>query len=638
MILDRIIAQSDDVSATTTGEGSRAEIIRKMIEGIKVTQWAISHYQATLVGVVLIFSVWNGIDKISRSRRAVQLARQPKRTARLDIALKGGIWERRRNREGSESSGSSTTLIGDNCGPQHPNVSWKPDDHTPLLPRRSTKSTLTSRIHSALMYQPPPIPFFNKTLPENATTLLILALFAINIFYTVIGIVWEVPLVLVFSDRVSLIFAANLPWLYILGAKNQPLRLLTGYSYEHLNILHRRLGEWLCFLAIVHTVTMFIVWYTFFLPVGRSLSWFLTESTVYLGLITLFCYQMLYATSLASFRKWWYEMFLGLHVGFQAAALGFLYFHHRGSKPYVRVTLAIFLLDRLLFRLLVKSREFKADLKVMPDGDTVLLSANWPVAPKRSKFWISLFSQNMHQGWAPAEHVFLTIPSLARKHVFQAHPFTVASAAPGSEHQHAWFDLIIRALDGFTRDLLIYAQTHSSVSVRLDGPYGSSHAFDMLRSSDVAIAVVGGSGIAVAYPMLWALLQPTASSRSSSSGNSDVEAAAPTQPTRRRVALIWIVHQADHRSWLGQQRLDELASLGLQIITPPPTRTAGRPDVAALVRSTIEEVTAADNSGRCRVGVMCSGPDSMNRTARNCCADMVGEGKKVEVAVEKFGW
>ena len=160
----------------------------------------------------------------------------------------------------------------------------------------------------------------------------------------------------------------------------------------------------------------------------------------------------------------------------------------------------------------------------------------------------------------------------------------------------------------------------------------------MLRSSDVAIAVVGGSGIAVAYPMLWALLQPTASSRSSSSGNSDVEAAAPTQPTRRRVALIWIVHQADHRSWLGQQRLDELASLGLQIITPPPTRTAGRPDVAALVRSTIEEVTAADNSGRCRVGVMCSGPDSMNRTARNCCADMVGEGKKVEVAVEKFGW
>jgi predicted ferric reductase len=638
MILDRIIAQSGDVFVSTADRGSRAEIIRKMIEGIKVTQWAISHYQATLVGVVLIFTVWNGIDKFSRSRRAAQLVRQPKGAARLEIALKGKLWERRRNRDGSLSSGSSTTLFGDNCGPSG---SWKPNEQTSLLSRRSIKPTLFSRIHSYLMYQPLPIPFFNKTLPENATTLLILALFAINILYTVIGIVWEVPLTLVLSDRVSLIFAANLPWLYILGAKNQPLRLLTGYSYEHLNILHRRLGEWLCFLAIVHAVTMFIVWYTFFLPVGRSLGWFLTESTVYLGLITLFCYQMLYATSLASFRKWWYELFLGLHVGFQAAALGFLYFHHRGSKPYVRITLAIFLLDRLLFRLLVKSREFKADVKVMPDGDTVLLSASWPVALRRLGFLTALFSHNMHQGWAPAEHVFLTIPSLARKHVFQAHPFTVASAAPGSEQQHAWFDLIIRALDGFTRDLLIYAQTHSSVSVRLDGPYGSSHAFDMLRSSDVAIAVVGGSGIAVAYPMLWALLQPvpsSKSSKSSSSGSSDIESASPTQPPRRKVALIWIVHQADHRSWLGQERLDELASLGLNVITPPPTRTAGRPDVAALVRGTIEELTSADDAGRCRVGVMCSGPDSMNRTARNSCAAMAGEGRNVEVSVEKFGW
>ena len=633
MILDRIIAQSDGVSATTADRESRAEIIKKMIEGIQVTKWAIFHYQATLVVVVLIFSVWNVIDKLSRSRRATQLARQPKRTARLNIALKGKLWERRRNREGSESSGSSRTLSGDNCGP---NISSKPDDQTPLLSRRSTRPTPASRIHSFLMYQPPPIPFFNKTLPENATTLLILALFAVNIFYTVVGIAWELPLTLVFSDRVSLIFAANLPWLYILGAKNQPLRLLTGYSYEHLNILHRRLGEWLCFVAILHAVSMFIVWYTFFLPDGRSLRWFLTESTVYLGLITLFCYQMLYATSLASFRKWWYELFLGLHVGLQAGALGFLYFHHRGSKPYVRVTLAIFLLDRLLFRILVKSREFKANLQVMPDGDTVLLSANWPVASKRSRFWTALFSQNMHQGWAPAEHVFITIPSLARKHVFQAHPFTIASAAPGSKQQHAWFDLIIRALDGFTRDLLIYAQTNSSVNVRLDGPYGSSQAFDMLRSSDVAVAVVGGSGIAVAYPMLWALLQPTPSSRSSS-GNSDPEAAILSQPARR-VALIWIVHQADHKSWLGQERLDELASLGLHIITPPPTITAGRPDVAALVRSTVDELTAADNDGRCRVGVMCSGPDSMNRAARNCCADMVGEGNKVEVAVEKFGW
>jgi NAD(P)H-flavin reductase len=629
MILDRIIAQSSGVSATTAGQDDRAEIIRKMIEGVQYTQRAVLHYQATLVGVVLVFSIWHGLEKYSRDRRAVWIAKRPQETP--DRSGKGDLWSHRREREGSGSSGSSTTLVGDVYISGPTKASQGSDDRSSLLPKRHKKPSYFSRLRSFLAYQPPPIPFFNKTLPENATTLLILALFGINIFYTLIGIVWELPLTLVFSDRTSLIFAANLPWLYILGAKNQPLRLLTGYSYEHLNILHRRLGEWLCFIAILHSGSMFMVWYTFFRPDGHDLRWFLTESTVYLGLITLFCYEVLYATSLASFRKWWYELFLGLHVGLQAGALGFLYFHHRGSKPYVRVTLAIFLLDRLVFRLLAKSREFKASVKVMPDGNTVLLSGNWPVTKPQS-MWRSLFSQNMHSGWDPAEHVFLTIPSLGRKHIFQAHPFTIASAAPSDEQEHVWFDLIIRALDGFTRDLLIHAETCSSVTIRLDGPYGSSHAYDMLRSSDVAVTVVGGSGIAVAYPMLWALLQSSSNKKHT---DVDSEAAAGSLGTARKVALIWIVHQADHIQWLGQERLDELAALGLRVVLPAPTREAGRPDVAALVRSTIEDLTSG---GQSRVGVMVSGPDGMNRAARNCCAQMLGEGREIEVAVEKFGW
>ena len=630
MILDRIIAQSGDVSVTATAQDGRAELIRKMIEGGLYTQWAILRYQATLVGVVLIFSIWHGLEKYSRNRRAARLARQGQ--GALDRSVKGDLWIHQREREGSGSSGSSTTLIDDAYISGTTKASQRSDDRSPLLPKQHTRSLRFPRLRSFLIYQPPPIPFFNKTLPENTTTLLILALFGINVFFTVLGIVWEVDLMLVFSDRTSLIFAANLPWLYILGAKNQPLRLLTGYSYEHLNILHRRLGEWLCFVAILHSGSMFVVWYTFWRPVGFDLLWFLKEKTIYLGLITLFCYEVLYATSLASFRKWWYELFLGLHVGLQAGALGFLYFHHRGSKPYVRVTLAIFLLDRLVFRLLAKSREFKASVKVMPDGNTVLLSGNWPVAAKPRSTWKSLFSQNMHSGWDPAEHVFLTIPSLGRKHIFQAHPFTIASAAPSDEQEHAWFDLIIRALDGFTRDLLIHAETCSSVMIRIDGPYGSSHAYDMLRSSDVALTVVGGSGIAVAYPMLWALLQS-----SSNKHHTDVEsaAAAGSSASTRKVALIWIVHQADHIQWLGQERLDELAALGMHVVLPAPTREAGRPDVAALVRGTIEDLTAGRQS---KVGVMVSGPDGMNRAARNCCAQMLGEGREIEVAVEKFGW
>lgn len=631
MTLERIIAQSGDVSVSSADRESREEIVRRMIVGVQYTKWAISHYQATIVGAVLIFSVWHGLDHFSRSRRAAKVEKQPKEAPESANVKKVNHQVLCRERHGSGSSGSSTTLdtlVGEASTSDQRSHSSSSNDRTPLIPGKERKPGLSSTIQSFLIYQPPSIPFFNKILPENASTLLILALFGINVFYTLIGIEWELPLMLVFSDRTSLIFAANLPWLYILGAKNQPLRLLTGYSYEHLNILHRRLGEWLCFVALLHAGSMFMVWYWFFLPDGRSLQWFLTEKTVYIGLITLACYEILYATSLASFRKWWYELFLALHVVLQAGALGFLYFHHRGAKPFVRVTLAIFLLDRLIFRLAAKSRSFKADLKLMPDGNTVLLSANWALPPKRYGLLASLFSQNMNQGWRPAEHVFITIPCLGRKHNFQAHPFTIASAAPDPEHEHAWFNLIIRALDGFTRDLLIHAQTHSSVTVRLDGPYGSNHALSMLRSNDVAITLVGGSGIAVAYPMLWDLLHSARSAQSS-----DAEAGFHVR-SARKVCLIWIVHQEDHILWLGRERLDELTDLGLRVVLPPPTSKAGRPDVAALVRETVGELAGEDGS----VGVMISGPDGMNRAARNACAELVGEGRRVEVAVEKFGW
>jgi hypothetical protein len=155
----------------------------------------------------------------------------------------------------------------------------------------------------------------------------------------------------------------------------------------------------------------------------------------------------------------------------------------------------------------------------------------------------------------------------------------------------------------------------------------------MLRSSDVAVAIVGGSGIAVACPMLWALLQPTSNK---SQTDADPEATAARPPgSVRKVALIWIVHQSNHIQWLGQERLDELAALGLHVVSPLPTRDAGRPDVAALVRGTIQDMSSGGSS---RVGVMVSGPDSMNRAARNCCAQMVGEGHAIDVAVEKFGW
>ena len=157
--------------------------------------------------------------------------------------------------------------------------------------------------------------------------------------------------------------------------------------------------------------------------------------------------------------------------------------------------------------------------------------------------------KSMANGWKPNDHVFVTVPSLGSKYILQAHPFTIFSAAPSEsttssgnqlESSHAFFNLLIRAQShaGFTHDLLTHALTHRTIQIRLDGPYGSSHALDILSSSKTAIVIAGGSGIAVAYPLLWALLHTPNSIV-------DAEAARSSPPSsrKRKVKLLWITRK-----------------------------------------------------------------------------------------------
>ncbi|KAI7360338.1 ferric reductase-like transmembrane component [Hortaea werneckii] len=598
--------------ASFAQDDDETEERRRLIEGVFFSHRFILTYQLALFGIGLLFTVWHWYWKINRRRRARKCMKDD---------------------EGQDCESAAAT------GPSHalsqnhhlPVQLAKADESSPLLssPTPSTRPsrlrTIFRRIHAIATYQPPNFPLINKLQPSNQTTLLVLLLLTLNLFYAT----YNTPLPLranafIWFDRVALLFVANLPWLYLLGAKNQPLKLLTGYSYEQLNLLHRRLGEWLCILAVVHTVGMLMVWYHFFLPAGNTLWHYLAHPVVWPGVVAFVCYELLYFTSLASFRQRAYEVFLASHVGLQAGGLLFVYLHFWSSRPYVLVSLAVFVVDRTVFRLLVKSRSVRAELKVMQDGQTLLVSADWPLVPRCRSWWSSLLRTDIGKGWRPMEHVFVTVPALATKHKVQAHPFTIASAAPEPGQEHAWFNLIIRAYNGFTRDLLGYACSYSSTTIRLDGPYGSSHALEMLRASDIAVLVIGGSGIAVAYPLLWTLLHaPHSTARESK---------------RRQLGLIWIVHEASYIAWIGHERLDELKAMGVKICVPAPTSKAGRPDVRSMTKNMINDLEGNIAVHDPSVGVVVSGPDGMNRVVRNTCASLSWQGKNIDVAVEKYGW
>lgn len=510
-----------------------------------------------------------------------------------------------------------------------------PSESSPLLESLEQKTGLARhgrlrllrlRLRAVLTYQPRPIPFVNKILPSNATSLLVLLLLGINIFYlnyytgSTLA-VWTACIL----DRAGLLFVANLPWLYLLAAKNQPLRLLTGHSYESLNILHRRLGEWMCLLAVFHVMGFFAFWWYYASPVAEDplavLVGWLLQGFVLIGIGAFVCYEALWATSLASFRQWWYECFLASHVVLQAAGLVLVFLHHPNARNDALVALAIFVVDRGVYRATSKSRTLKASVIVLDDGETILLSADWPLT-RQASLWRRVLGKNIKSGWKPLEHVFITAPDLGRGHSLQAHPFTIASAAPERNQEHAWLSLIIRARDGFTRDLLRHARSLPTLSIRFDGPYGSQDAVEMLRQSHTAILVAGGSGIAVAYPVIWSLLH-------------DVKAESACGRSKR-AALVWIVREASHISWIGKERLDELRELGLHLVLPEPTTNAGRPDVQRLLLEAMED-TASGSVGE-NIGVVVSAPDAMNREVNTTCARLAWGGRDVRVAVEKFGW
>ena len=633
----RITKTTSEELAFTEGD-SRLDSpgFRKLIEEILFSRRFIHTYHAVIGFLLLAFTAahWGGKLIQWRKRRGAKERIRRKNTINgTDSLSKEEMVLGNEDMDGGSSS-SSSTVNGTVYHPYRSKIDAEDNERTYLLQRpedtseSTRKTSLGMKIRAWLIYQPKPIPVVNKILPSSGTTLSVLILYAINIFYTFYHVSLSIPMLFAFADRTSLLFVVNLPLLYLLAAKNQPIKALTGYSYESLNIYHRRLGEIVCLLALLHSIGMVGVWYSLLRPSGVTLGAFLLKKIILLGLGALIAYETLYFTSLGSFRQRWYELFLGLHVGLQVVALVLLWFHHHGSRIYVAIALAIFLIDRLVYRMTIKPSTFRATLAVFEDQKTVGLHISIPQSKSKSAVK-EIINSDITRGWKPTYHIFLTIPSISRKHIIQAHPFTIASRAPALSAERAELKLIIRAQDGFSSDLLRYAKGHDTVPIRLDGPYGSQFAVDLLQNSDLSIVVAGGSGVAVAWPLIWSVID--------TSQNDDSETALSTA-TGKKSLFVWIIQKASHMTWVGESQLAILRTHGADVVVPPPTFENGRPDVSQIIESWVSKHFKREHDEYNTVGVVCSGPDGMNRAVRNTCSTLLSKGVEIGIEIEKFGW
>lgn len=648
-------------NATFSLYGEKEVDMHKLVHESRDFLWT---YVPVQIGFLFAFTVlhwgrriqsWRrGREKRVRLDHDGELAKSSPEEAEIIFNYHG----RRDGSAGRDLPPSASAIRGIPRFPMTPNL--EPEEQRPLLSGAEIDRSrippgrlliIRRQLKAWLVYQPKPIPFFNKSLPSNGTSVTILVLICIEIFYSFYIVYFSIPTIFIFADRTGLLFAANLPLLYLLAAKNQPIRVLTGYSYEALNIFHRRLGEIMVLLGLIHSVSMFVDWYIS--STEESLMRYLSSDIILWGIGTLVAYELLYVTSLGSFRQRCYELFLGLHIILQTVALLFLWFHSSRSRPFVYASLSIFLVDRLIYRMGLKKRVVKGMLEVKDDQDTVVLRARLSKsAGKQHRRWNHFLSHDIRAGWKATEHVFLTVPCLSSKHALQAHPFTIASRAPGAGDTELDLELIIRKQEGFCKHLLQYAKENNDNChlplVKLDGPYGSQSAVHLVQECIFSIIVAGGSGIAVTWPLVWSAIDPT--HYDAGKRNVDSENELSSSDTPKKILFIWIIRNSSYLSWLGSEKLESLCSVpGVDVVIPPATAHNGHPDLRTIITSWISSVVAKPfsaldarsqgNAAGTKIGIVCSGPDSLNRDVRNLGSLLLSQGQlDVSVEIEKFGW
>lgn len=625
------------------GFDPQSPALRKLVEQILFSRRFILTYYGVLGALIGVFSIHHWAKKLRSRQKKVD-----SKESRSDTPTSG-----------TTLLPSETTSVKDLDTERTP-LLYK--DISILKVKDGRTSQLLRRLQAFLMWQPKPIPAITapeNSLPPNGTSLVILLFLAINVFYLFYHIPLTIPMLFAFADRAGLCFVINLPVLYVLAAKtNQPLQFLTGWSYEGLNLYHRRLGEWMTVFAVLHGAAMFGVWYTLLRPFHFGLLRFLSSRVILLGIFALIAYLTIYITSIGWIRRLYYEMFLGTHLVLQVTALILLYFHHHGSRPYVLASLLIWTLDRIVSRSFLSRQTLVAALQITPDQKTVLVFCEVPISVPHTRI-----RKNIFYGWLPGQHIFITVPGLGWQHQLQAHPFTIASPAPpAGMTRGVWqLQLTIRAQDGFSKDLLEYAKFHQHTEVSIDGPYGNVTALEAAKQADRVLFIAGGSGIAVTYPLCWGVLVDDQAS-SLASARSIYEDGARRGPddlmyeeleNTDRFAHLWVRQNTRADSWIayfprrqaiaGQTAANASDDRGraeadsvVRLVTSK-FQTGGvhalRPDIPMELHD-----WAARGKRQENIVVIVSGPSGLVRDVRNAAASLVLAGYNIDVHVEVFGW
>lgn len=334
--------------------------------------------------------------------------------------------------------------------------------------------------------------------------------------------------------RAAWLAIAQIPLLILLAGKNNLIGIVSGVSYERLNVIHRWVARVLLFLVTLHVIFLHLAWNAY----GLKDLEYSTDTCITTGYAVYVILLWMNLSTLAPIRNLSYEFFVVQHIitffGFIIAVMFHLPSTALYSRVYIYIPIALFLVDRGIRSMRFawnNARPGKATIVALDGGVTR----------------ITVKSKTIKK-WNPGAHVFLSIPKFGPG---QSHPATIASI-PSSHSGDLVF--ILKSHRGFTSRLLKTASNSTTAllpakeespspastealtyTALIDGPYGSSHSD--FCSFDTVFLISGSTGTTFTLPIL-------------------LDIAARSQKSRlpvKRVIFLWIVKNTSWTSWTAAE-------------------------------------------------------------------------------------
>ncbi|KAK2745331.1 hypothetical protein FQN55_006236 [Onygenales sp. PD_40] len=288
------------------------------------------------------------------------------------------------------------------------------------------------------------------------------------------------------ATRTGFLALAPMPFLFLLGAKANPITALTGISSEKLNIWHNWVAWAMFVLALVHTFP-FIV---FHIWKGDIVEEWNHGGIWVTGVIALLAQAWL---TFMSFPNRYYEFFKATHYLAALVFIIFFFFHcdfRMSSWDYFIATGTLYTACWLYSQGKTYFQHgFRHRARLLRETDDTLK-----------------ISIETNMVWRPGQHIFLRF-LVGGVHMLTTHPFTICSVSKqGHPNQLVFY---VRPRGGLTGRLMKMAtkQPNMEVPVLMDGPYGGLPPHRSIAMFDQSVIIGGGAGAGFTLAMVETYLQ-----------------------------------------------------------------------------------------------------------------------------------